>query len=581
MNYMRKLNRKNKPLLILFIFFTGFYSVLFLHSISKPFIPQLKIQESIKYWLHDSANNIDGNIKLNHILELDSLYMRNNYYFIWFDQYKLTQHGIELLNSLKHTSGDYWKTYGYRVRRLEYDLKKIFNSPKKVAALDILLSDAYISYSMQSLNKELLPDNGELDHPSFSQVKSNQTHINSLDSINLLSQSIKENKLLDLIKSFTPQHIGYKLLSKELDRYQKIVDSQQWYPLIDLYGAKLGDTHKEIPRLRWMLNAYGDISVSNERLIDLNYHYFSLYYDISDPAYLFDESIKYGIKKFQERHEIDITGVIDDKTFKKLNTHPYFISQKIALNMKRWRYLPKNLGNKHILVNMANYSLSLVENNNSILDMKVIIGKQNRRTPVMTSKIGSVILAPEWNVPHRIAINDIVPKIKNDPHFLINNNFKVFEGWSDTPNEISPENINIHGFYKKKDTYRLVQSAGSYNSLGFVKFVIPNDKSIYLHDTNKKELFSYKNRALSSGCIRVEKPLELAKHLINNKQWNLDKIKEIISKKQQTLIYLNEEIPVHLMYWTSWVNPNGVLQIRDDIYNRDLINKSLQSFESI
>jgi murein L,D-transpeptidase YcbB/YkuD len=240
--------------------------------------------------------------------------------------------------------------------------------------------------------------------------------------------------------------------------------------------------------------------------------------------------------------------------------------------MKRWRHLPRTLGNRHIMVNMADFRLQYKEGEKTSLDMKVITGRPLRRTPVLSQTVSTVVLAPTWSVPRRIAVGDILPQIKRDPKYLERKGFSLVANVKGIDQYASAKDVNWKKMSPRYFPYRLVQKAGQGNALGDVKFVLPNDKSIYLHDTNHPELFARDMRALSSGCIRVERPKLLAEKLIAGQQgWNRSNIDSAISQNRTTHIRLHKPVPVYLMYWTTWVDDDGVLQIRDDVYQRDLI----------
>jgi len=566
-----------------------FYAALFISGSSKPVMAPLVAQESIQYWLYESPTQVAGNISLQYRQELDLLYQKRDHQLIWMDSFELNESGNALVQSLRHTASDEWKAYRYRISKLQTEIQRLSNQPKHAAAIDVLLSDAFITYAQQVLNKELLPNTGELDHPSFKKVASPpSTRVTSLDVISLLSQSLEQGKLYNLVNEMVPQHSGYDRLTKELDRYQTIAESGLWYPLTVDETLRVGDRHAQVPRIRWMLSQYGDLTAGSldwlmpqEKNIDpatLEQDYRA---DTTSPVYVFDDDISTALKRYQQRHGIPTSGELDRKTQERLNVSPYFMAQRIALNMKRWRYLPKHLGNRYILVNMANYRLDLIENGRSQLNMKVIIGREQRRTPVLAETISSVVLAPEWNVPHRIAVRDILPLAKRNPDYIKRQNFKVYEGWAQPSIEVPLEGIDWEGFNSRHNTYRFVQAPGDNNSLGHVKFVFPNDKSIYLHDTNHKELFRKNMRALSSGCIRVEKPLELAHALLKHQNWDKALIEQVIDRQQMRPVQLKDPIPVYLMYWTTWVGDNGVLQVRDDVYQRDTFHDESHKLDDI
>ncbi len=581
--------KQHKIILILAsICMTLLYLALFLSGSTRPVMAPLVAKESIEYWLYDAPGKVVGNVSLQYREELDALYRQIDYQPIWMDHFALNESGEILVRSLKHTASDEWKAYRYRIAKLQTEIKRLSNQPKHAAAIDLLLSDAFIDYAQQVLNRELLPNTGELDHPSFKKVAAAPSiRITSLDVISLLSQSLNKGKLRSLVSDLVPQHPGYERLANELDRYQNIADSGIWYPLNIESDLSLGDRHPQIPRLRWMLKAYGDFSNNlawfesesedkDPLLLAQRYHK-----NKGAAEYVMDKQTVRALKHYQLRNGLKADGKLTQITLDTLNVAPYFIAQRIALNMKRWRYLPVDMGQRYILVNMADFRLDLIDDGQSELSMKVVIGRDQRRTPVLVETISAVILAPHWNVPHRIAMRDILPAAQLNPDYLSSKHFKVFEGWQTPAQEIDLENINWDGFNSRINTYRMVQAPGSNNSLGDVKFVLPNDKSIYLHDTNHKELFEQEMRALSSGCIRVEKPRKLAHALLKGQNWNSQLISKVIANAETRPVKLRKPIPVYLMYWTSWVDDKGLLQMRKDVYQRDQINDESHKLDSI
>jgi murein L,D-transpeptidase YcbB/YkuD len=564
------------------------YLALFLSGSTQPVMAPLVAKESIEYWLYDAPGKVVGNVSLQYREELDALYRQHDFQPIWMDHFALNEAGEILVRSLKHTASDEWKAYRYRIAKLQTEIKRLSNQPKHAAAIDLLLSDAFIDYAQQVLNRELLPNTGELDHPSFRKVSSAPSiRITSLDVISLLSQSLNKGKLRSLVSDLVPQHPGYERLAKELDRYQDISDSGIWYPLNMAVGLAIGDRHAQVPRLRWMLKSYGDYNRTkawfgkedddkDPLLLEQRYHK-----NKNALSYVMDKETVTALKHYQARNGLTQNGELNQNTLDALNVAPYFIAQRIALNMKRWRYLPVDMGKRYVLVNMADFRLDLIDDGISELSMKVVIGRNQRRTPVLVESISAVILAPKWNVPHRIAMRDILPAAQRNPNYLSDKHFKVFEGWQTPAQEIDLENIDWDRFNSRLNTYRMVQAPGNNNSLGDVKFVLPNDKSIYLHDTNHKELFGREMRALSSGCIRVEKPLELAHALLKDQNWNSQLISQVIDRAQTRPVKLKKPIPVYLMYWTSWVDEKGLLQMRKDVYQRDQINDESHKLDSI
>ena len=239
-------------------------------------------------------------------------------------------------------------------------------------------------------------------------------------------------------------------------------------------------------------------------------------------------------------------------------------------NLERLRWLPGALGPRHLLVNVAGYRLVLTEGGLQVAAMRVIVGRQARRTPFFTGEITSIRLNPTWTVPERLAVEDKLPLILEDRDFLREHGFRVFALSGEDWREIDPAEVDWTRLSKEHFPYQLRQDPGPENALGRIKFQIPNVHDIYLHDTPSRGLFARAERGFSSGCIRVEHALDLAERLLaGDPSWPRARIVEAIAAGDTVDIVLSEPLPVYLISWTAWVDEGGTLQLRDDIYGRD------------
>ncbi len=242
----------------------------------------------------------------------------------------------------------------------------------------------------------------------------------------------------------------------------------------------------------------------------------------------------------------------------------------IIINLERWRWLPQNLGYPNIQINIANFELDVNEDETSVLDMRVIVGKTYRRTPVFSDNMTYLVLCPHWNVPDNIAAQDILPDVKKDPDYLSRLGFKILRGWGADMEIVDPVTINWAELNAKDLNFRFRQDPGPLNALGQIKFMFPNRFNVYLHDTPTRGLFAKTARDFSSGCIRIEKPIELAEYLLKDDSlWTRDTILQNIKKNVEQTVKLPKPIPVHILYWTAWVSPDGAVNFRNDIYQRD------------
>ncbi len=244
--------------------------------------------------------------------------------------------------------------------------------------------------------------------------------------------------------------------------------------------------------------------------------------------------------------------------------------RQIIVNMERWRWLPSNLGKNHVLVNQAAFTLEVYQKGRKIDKRRVIIGKTYHKTPMFSHKIKYSDFNPTWTVPRSIAGNEILPKLRKDPNYLTKKGYKLHTSWKADAPVMNPNSVDWQSVRSKNFPFRIVQPAGDKNALGRVKFLFPNRFNVYLHDTPSRNLFKNKTRALSHGCIRVEKPLDFATIL-----YGLDgplsrrKIDAIVASRKTTRVKLRKPVPVHLTYFTVWVSDNGKAVFHKDIYKRD------------
>ena len=243
-------------------------------------------------------------------------------------------------------------------------------------------------------------------------------------------------------------------------------------------------------------------------------------------------------------------------------------ARQIIVNMERWRWLPSDLGKKHVLVNQAAFEMYIRQNGKITDRRKVVVGKPFHRTPMFSHAIKYAEFNPTWTVPKSIAGSEFLPKLRRDPGYLKRNNYQVYSSWEKDSDELNPKKVNWRKVKSADFPYRIVQKPGGKNALGKVKFLFPNKFDVYMHDTPAKKLFSKKARAFSHGCIRVEKPLEFAEKLFG-RTLNQSKIKKLLATEDTKRVDLRRPVPVHLTYFTVWVGKNGKASYHKDVYGRD------------
>jgi murein L,D-transpeptidase YcbB/YkuD len=284
----------------------------------------------------------------------------------------------------------------------------------------------------------------------------------------------------------------------------------------------------------------------------------------------FDNALEQAVREFQRRHGLEVDGIVGPATLEALDVSVEERVRQIELNMERWRLLPQDLGQRYVLINIPNFELDVVENGKTVMSMRAVVGRPYRHTPVFSARMTYLVLSPYWNIPPGIAIEDVLPLIRKDPNYLAKHNIKVFQGWGAETKEINPKTVDWTRVSAKNFKYRFRQEPGPQNPLGRVKFMFPNEFNVYIHDTPSQELFTKTERCFSSGCIRIEKPIELAEYVLRgDPEWTREKILAEIEKWVEQVVHLPEPIPVHVLYWTAWVDENGTIQFRKDIYGSD------------
>ncbi|MEM9370037.1 MAG: L,D-transpeptidase family protein [Pseudomonadota bacterium] len=282
-------------------------------------------------------------------------------------------------------------------------------------------------------------------------------------------------------------------------------------------------------------------------------------------AWVFDPALEDAVKLFQARHGLNQDGAVGPATRAALNIDPGFRAAQIAVNLERHRWLNKDLGTKHILVNLASFDMAVMENGRSTFESRVVVGKARKhRTPEFSDEMEVMVVNPTWHVPRSIAREEILPELQKDPTYLERKGMRI--SGVDDPSLIDWQTVTPDAFPGK-----VKQRPGNGNALGRVKFLFPNDHAIYLHDTPSKSLFKRDRRAYSHGCVRVQRPFEFAEFLLAAQRDDPEGyFRTLLNRGTERYVNLDEHIPIHLTYRTAWVDAEGNDQFRGDIYGRDL-----------
>ncbi len=472
----------------------------------------------------------------------------------WSDDYGPSPDVEDFLEVIRAAYREGLNPQDYHLNKIEAVLSDLYARQiglgtydvEKLADLDLILTKAFFLYASHLVD-------GRVDHRNiYPDWVVNQ---GSADLKALLSEALDSGDMQKTLADLAPHYPKYVRLREKLIKYLAIAESGGWPQVPD--GPKLlkGSGGKRVAILRQRLIASGDLaSMAQESPV------------------IFDHDVETAVRKFQKRHGLKDDGRVGKSTLKVINVPLETRIRQIALNMDRLRWLSSDMGQNYIFVNIADFSLEVMEDEQPVMSMRIIAGKDEQRSCVLSAKMTYLELNPFWRVPDSIATKEILPQIKKYPGYLAQKTIKVFKDWSDNAKEIDPMLVNWSRVRASNLGYKFRQEPGPLNPLGRIKFIFPNECEIYLHDTPTRHLFGRTRRDFSHGCIRVEKPVELATYLLRNKEtWIQKKILAEIKKGKRQVVMLPEPVNVHIFYGTVWVDREGVLQFRNDIYHADEI----------
>ena len=351
-------------------------------------------------------------------------------------------------------------------------------------------------------------------------------------------------------------------LQVAIRRYQRITAAGGWPKMPKGRRIKPGESDERVITLRRRLLISGDLKGPVPR------------------SWTLDRRVVEAVKRFQIRHGIGPTGMVDRATIAALNVPADVRLAQLRLNLARLRaFTEKKLGRRHVVVNIPAFDLQAVENGEVVLHSRVIVGRKEpgRQTPTLSAKIRGLNFYPFWRVPDSIANRDLIPQLIKDPSYLEKERIRVIRTWGGE--EIDPSTINWRT--ARPFPYKFRQDPGKFNALGVVRIDMPNPHTVYLHDTPMKSLFTRYSRAYSAGCVRVRKVLDLAAWLLKEQDgWNRARIDSIIASGVSENVKLKEPVPVYFVYVTAWARADGSVHFRDDIYRRDGIGGLVASYQA-
>jgi murein L,D-transpeptidase YcbB/YkuD len=483
---------------------------------------------------------------------LPAFYEARTYRMAWSNNQGPMPHAGNLIEAIRGADANGLRPDDYHLERIERLADRLPTelemgeaiAPHILLDLDLLLTDAFLAYASHLLNGHINP---ETIDPEWYIERS------EADLSEILSGALRRNRVAEALDDLLPTYHCAGGLKRALAAYRGIASHGGWPEVLPGPAMTPGYKSQRVSALRQRLAATGELASAT-----------------ASEMKVFDETLEGAVRLFQERHGLEVDGIVGPATLAAANVTVEERIQQIKVNMERWRWLPQDLGERHLLVNIAQFRLSAIEAGETVLGMRVVVGKDYRQTPVFSDLMTYAVVNPYWNIPQGLAVEDKLHLIMEDPAYLEENGIRVVKGWGDDSQEVDPASIAWSGVIPEAFPYRLRQDPGPENALGRLKFMFPNKFNVYLHDTPEQELFIHNIRAFSSGCIRVERPIDLAEYLLRaDPEWTRPAIVSAIETGERKTVRLPEPIRVHLLYCTAWLGADGVPRFRKDVYGRD------------
>ena len=484
----------------------------------------------------DSAAERPAWVKPGQWQRVRMVYQRFGNSPLWLEEDGVQDRATAVLEAIRKAPEHALDTTAYPITDIErvVNAKRLTDtaSAATLGGADVLLTSAYVAYAADMLS-------GQIDPKTVSQSWFVPVRPQELDSA--VVRGIESSDMAASLAAMVPQGPEYETLKTAYARYRRVAAAGGW-PLIEQKrdSATAAALHSRLAA------EFEFDATEAVRAVDTTFDAGPLdNRHMRRPAA--DDHLSELIRELQRRHGLDQTGRLNDATLAALNVSAAERAQQVAANLERHRWLPRHLGSRYVYVNVPAFQLTAFDSGRKALEMKVVVGEEyeGRTTPVFSDSMEVVVFRPYWNVTPDIQRKEIEPKVARDPGYLARNNM---EYWSD------------------KGVRRIRQRPGEKNSLGLVKFLFPNNFNIYLHDTPAKSLFAQTDRAASHGCIRLERPAEMAEWVLG---WPPEKVQEFMhSERDNRGVRVPQKIPVYIVYFTAFVR-DGELHFGKDVYGRD------------
>lgn len=497
------------------------------------------LQTTISNWQIDTAIYLPEGTQVFHADLIQAFYEARNFSPIWLLGRLVPQKAQNFEACIYNAEDEGLPPSHYHLSSIQRMLAKCREpssaiSTKELILLELLLTDAYFMMANDYTQGRIDPNSTGLDW--FIARK----HVNYVSHLNY---ALENNiNLCISLQTLLPKHPQYQYLKTALREYRNM---QGWAPIDAPWNVLLqkGNTDPLVINIRERLQLSGDLAPGP--LVEE-----------------FDKTLELAVMRFQRRHGMYYDGLVRNNLIKELNIPLEQRITQIVANLERWRWLPEKLGDRYITVNIPEFELRVVNNNVVTYKERVIVGRENFPTPSFSDSIDYLVLNPYWNIPKSIVKNELLPQLDYDQNYFTNNDIMVYRGKQNiNPNKVDWKNTNLANYWFR-------QGVNAYNPMGVIKFMFPNKYDIYIHDTPTKEIFNYSRRSHSHGCIRINAPLKFAQFLLQTSaDWDSTRIAQVIQSQQETRVPLSENVPIHIMYFTTFLDTNTQeFNFREDLY---------------
>lgn len=489
----------------------------------------------------------DENLKKELFLELRRFYRFNDYKLAWSDLDAPSTEAKILLNELSSADEHGLNPELYNIETILELEDEAYNFSHEVNLadvmhLDFMMSAAYITYTWHLYNGRMNPK--DLSNKWVSTRKKLE-----------LAHYLAGKSVRSGIELVEPQSLAYSELVKKLDVLISIANEGGWEPLPDSVELRPGDYNELVTYVR-------------ERLVLSSDFTRGLKQQEYNPVY--DEALSTAVRKFQKRHGLDANGVINKQTIEELNIPIETRIEQIKINLERLRWMPRNIPDEYLLVNIPEFSLKLMKKEKEIQSMRAIVGNTESPTPVLNAKVEVITFSPTWFVSDQDFNRIALPRVKENPDYLRQTGYTLYaRNDKDGANPIDIESVKWNSLKAINSKYRVAHTPGPNDKMkGQIKFVMPNQEDLFISDASTTSLFDFSFRAFNNSSISIEQPALLAKYLIDQRKWSIDLINEKMHQPKPENVTITS-YPIYVVYLTTWVDKYGVLNFRKDLYGYD------------